>query len=240
MLAASAYGTLTAAEVCMSGNVTRLLSAVAQLLGVLTWPAVVLFLAICFREPLRSFLGNLGELSLRAGGLEATARSKEAAAALGAAAATRAPGAGSGTGTIADLREIAAALPNSREQRRLQGSRILWVDDIPENNVFERQAIEALGIRIDISTSTDNAIAVMRNRSYDLVISDMGRPPDARAGYTLLDKLRGAGNRVPFIIYSGSRVPEHVREAREHGATGCTNVPQELVEMVTASLIAKR
>jgi len=70
-------------------------------------------------------------------------------------------------------------------------------------------------------------------------ISDMGRPPDARAGCTLLDQLRGSGNQTPFVIYASSRAPEHVRESRAHGAIGCTNSLQELIAMVTTGLAAR-
>lgn len=218
----------------------RFTSAVAQLIGVLVWPAVVLFFIVWFRQGIGRFLGNLGELSVKApGGLEATARIREAAAALGAAEASRASNEGAPE-PGADPRRIAEALPTPREQRRLQGSRILWVDDRPDNNVFEKQALEALGIQVEISTSTNEALEKVNRRSYDLIISDMGRPPDARAGYTLLDKLHQAGNQTPFIIYASSRAPEHVREARKHGAIGCTNRPQELVEMVTTGLSAMK
>ena len=64
----------------------------------------------------------------------------------------------------------------------------------------------------------------------------MGRPPDPRAGYTLLDQLRAAGNQVPFVIYAGSNSPEHKAEARRHGAVGCTNKASELFEYVLAAL----
>jgi hypothetical protein len=64
----------------------------------------------------------------------------------------------------------------------------------------------------------------------------MGRPPDPRAGYTLLDALRSRGDRTPFIIYAGSRAPEHVAESRRHGALGCTNRPQEVIEMVLEAI----
>ncbi len=131
------------------------------------------------RGALASFLSNLGEVSFKAAGVEASAkRQQEAAVALGAAVAARAPGDG-GPGVLADPRDVAAALPSPRAQRRLQGARILWVDDRPDNNRFERQALEALGIDIDLSTSTDDALGKIRRRSYDLIISDMGRPPDA-------------------------------------------------------------
>jgi CheY-like chemotaxis protein len=134
---------------------------------------------------------------------------------------------------------VAAAIPSPRTQRRLQGAKILWVDDRPDNNRFERQTLEALGIDVDLSTSTEDALQKVRQRSYDLLISDMGRPPDARAGYTLLDQLRQSGYQTPFIIYAGSRTPEHIREAREHGAITTTNSPQELVTIVTNVLTTR-
>jgi CheY-like chemotaxis protein len=69
--------------------------------------------------------------------------------------------------------------------------------------VHERQALEALGVRFVLAKSTDEAVEKLNRGSFDAIISDMGRPPDPRAGYTLLDKLRGAGDRTPFIIYAG-------------------------------------
>ena len=127
-------------------------------------------------------------------------------------------------------------MPNARAQRRLEGSHVLWVDDRPDNNRYERQALEALGVRFTLSISTEDALERLRRQKFDLIISDMGRPPDQYAGYTLLDTLRGAGDRTPFVIYAGSRDPEHVKEAREHGALGCTNSAQELILLVTRAL----
>ena len=120
--------------------------------------------------------------------------------------------------------------------RRAGRSTVLWVDDRPNNNVHERQALEALGGRFVLAKSTDEAVEKLNRGSCDAIISDMGRPPDPRAGYTLLDKLRGAGDRTPFIIYAGSRDPEHRAEAIQHGAVGCTNRPDELFEMVLRAL----
>jgi len=110
------------------------------------------------------------------------------------------------------------------------------VDDRPDNNLYERRALEALGIRFALSTSTDDAVTQLRYQRFDLIISDMGRPPDPQAGYTLLDKLRSEGDRTPFVIYAGSRSPEHVRESLRRGAQGCTNSPQELIMIVTRIL----
>ena len=222
-----------------SDQLTQLMSAVTNLLAVLIWPGLILFLILRFRASISDFIGNLGEVNFKAAGVEATARRRqvEAAVALGAAVTKQSQ---QSTGQIADLSDVAGALndavPNARAQRRLEGSHVLWVDDRPDNNRYERQALEALGVRFTLSISTEDALERLRRQKFDLIISDMGRPPDQHAGYTLLDTLRGAGDRTPFVIYAGSRDPEHVKEAREHGALGCTNSAQELILLVTRAL----
>jgi CheY-like chemotaxis protein len=120
--------------------------------------------------------------------------------------------------------------------RRAGRATVLWVDDRPSNNVHERQALEALGVTFVLATSTDEGLEKLKGQSFDAIISDMGRPPDAQAGYTLLDKLRAGGSQTPFIIYASSRAPEHRAEARRRGAVDCTNRPDELFEMVLSVL----
>ena len=67
----------------------------------------------------------------------------------------------------------------------------------------------------------------------------MGRPPDSRAGYTLLDLLKQRGDYPPFVIYAGSNSQEHQREPNERGGWGNTNRPQELFELVLSALQSK-
>lgn len=184
---------------------------------------------------------NLGEVSLKAAGFEASAKRKqaEAATALAAAAVSR-PEPGSTPEAVANEARAAfnvvAEVATPRAIRRAENSNVLWVDDNPSNNVHERAALEAVGVKFDLALSTDEALDKLKRRTYDAIISDMGRPPDPHAGYTLLDKLRESGYRTPFIIYAGSRAPEHRAEARRHDALGCTNRPDELFEMVLSAL----
>jgi CheY-like chemotaxis protein len=119
---------------------------------------------------------------------------------------------------------------------RAEQATVLWVDDRPRNNSYERQALEALGITFVLATSTDEALNELGRRPFNVIIWDMSRPPDPHAGYTLLDKIRAEGNQTPFIIYAGSRAPQHVAESRRHGADGCTNRPDELFEMVLSAV----
>ena len=43
----------------------------------------------------------------------------------------------------------------------LRGARVLWVDDHPENNTYERQAMLALGAFVDIAKSSTEARSMM-------------------------------------------------------------------------------
>lgn len=116
---------------------------------------------------------------------------------------------------------------------------ILWVDDRPENNTWERQAFEAIGIRFTLALSTEEAFEKLSQNRFAAIISDMGRREGPREGYVLLDRLRREGDMTPLFFYASSNAPEHKRETREHGGQGCTNNAQELFEMVARALIER-
>lgn len=221
-------------------DIAKLLDAVSKLVGTLVWPSVILFVLIRYRSALKTFFETLSEISLKGAGFEASAkRTKvEASAALVAAAVAHQEAGATPETTASNVKAAATAVEavTLATIRRAGKATVLWVDDRPNNNVHERQALEALGVNFVISTSTADALAKMQEQKFDVVISDMGRPPDPQAGYTLLDRIRQSGNIVPYVIYAGSRAPEHVAESRRHGAMGCTNRPDELFEYVLSAL----
>jgi len=111
-------------------------------------------------------------------------------------------------------------------------NRVLWVDDRPENNIYERKAFESQGIEFSLALSTNDALNMLRNNEYAAIISDMGRKEGEQEGYVLLDSIRKSGNKTPFFIYSGSDSPEYRAKAKSKGAQGSTNQAQELYQMV--------
>ena len=220
---------------------TKLLDATARLLGAIIWPATIFYMLIRFGPSIGSFISSLGEINLKGAGFEASARRRqnEAAGALAAATVSR-PEEGATTEAAANAAKEAVQVVggvSSKVIRQIEGVKVLWVDDNPDNNNYERQALEALGVQFMISTSTEDAINKVKNHKFGAIISDMGRRHDPRAGYTLLEKLRASGDRTPFIIYSRSRSPENQAEARRRGAVGCTNRATELFEMVLSALM---
>ena len=222
-------------------DIVKLFDAITKLLNVLIWPAIILFILIRFGRELRDFFSSLGELSLKGAGFEASLKRKQAevVAALSAAAASKPDGDKTRESVAKEAMiaaDVVADFVTPRAIRRASRSTVLWVDDNPNNNSYERQALEALGVSFVLAISTDEALKKISRQRFDAIISDMGRPPDSRAGYTLLDKLRANGDQTPFIIYASSRDPEHVAESRRHGAIGCTNNANELFEMVLSAL----
>lgn len=217
----------------------KVIDAVTKLLGVVVWPALLAYLLVRFAPALGEFFESLGEFTFKGGGFEATAKRKQEATTALVAASIRRPDAPTDPLQAAmEAREAATAVEqvDRRTLRKASSAWALWVDDRPDNNVYERQSLEALGIRFVLATSTDEALDKLTKQHFDVVISDMGRPPDTRAGYTLLDRLREAGNRVPFVIYASSNAPEHKAEARRRGALGCTNRANELFGYVVTAL----
>jgi len=167
-------------------------------------------------------------------------RKTEAAAALGAAIAKQQD---QHPETIAQQARLVGEIVDSvspRSVREAKKATILWVDDNPSNNLNERRSLEALGATFVLATSTEDALDQMQRQPFQLVISDLGRPPDSMAGLTLLDKLRASGNSTPFIIYAGSRGITVRDEAIRKGAFGVTNRPDELFKWVVSAIGQQR
>lgn len=114
---------------------------------------------------------------------------------------------------------------------------ILWVDDRPENNVYERNTLEQYGLTFTLALSTLQALHCMEHNKFALIISDMGRKEGNREGYVLLDAIRKTNKEIPFIIYADSRKQEHVNETLKRGGQGCTNSPAELIDLVIKNLL---
>ncbi|MBV9181248.1 MAG: response regulator [Acidobacteria bacterium] len=124
----------------------------------------------------------------------------------------------------------------SRDSRANWRNQILWVDDRPDNNLYERRAMEAMGLEFTLAESTAEALEILASRRFAAVISDMGRREGPREGYKLLEALRTKDKTTPFLIYAGSNAVQHKREALSRGAQGSTNRAEELVDMVMRSL----
>jgi CheY-like chemotaxis protein len=114
----------------------------------------------------------------------------------------------------------------------MMGKSVLWVDDNPANNELVVRALKKLNLDVVQATSTEAGLAELQRRRFDLVISDMGRGTNMRAGYDLLKAIRDQGSKVPFLIFAGEDKPEYRRDAAERGAQLSTNSMLELMDKI--------
>lgn len=82
-----------------------------------------------------------------------------------------------------------------------KGKSILWVDNLPGNNFHEAAMFEALGADVRFAVDNAEAVAAMREKAPDLVISDIGRGPARESGLRLPDAVSTAGLPLPPLVY---------------------------------------
>ncbi|MQA27639.1 MAG: response regulator, partial [Micromonosporaceae bacterium] len=134
-----------------------------------TVPAVlwVVFAALVFLVLRRAILPQLGRLSnVKTPVFEATFAEQmldEAAARIR-------------DGAPASARERRAAISRLEHAAHIvKRGRILWVDDNSDGNSALTHLFRRLGMTVDTARSTDEAMARLNERSYDLIITDMRR-----------------------------------------------------------------
>ena len=113
---------------------------------------------------------------------------------------------------------------------------IIWVDDFPSNNAFLVDRLQQDGINIELSLSTSDALEKIRSRSYNAIISDLGRKEDGQnkpmAGLDLIKSLRGSGEKTPILIYAGRRGLENKEILINAGANIVSASGTEVIKFV--------
>lgn len=115
--------------------------------------------------------------------------------------------------------------------------RLLWVDDHPQNNIYEARFFQNHRIAVHNVTGSADALRLLSMYDYEVVISDMGRGEDRLAGLKLAGQMRAQGNKTPLIIYTvrpdGEQAQRAQREmAADAGAQGVVVTPQEVRTVV--------
>ena len=133
---------------------------------------------------------------------------------------------------------LMTGIPAEVLREKLTTRKVLWVDDNPDNNIWERQALESYGVEFVLAQDTAEAVQLWQDKGpFTAIISDMGRVGDAQAGYTLLSIVKEAPIKVPYFIYTAANHEESLsHDAKVRGAQGLTSDPDALVAMVVAAI----
>ena len=137
----------------------------------------------------------------------------------------------SGTKKPVEPNRVATIVIRAADSPKLSRAKILWVNDNPDNNIYERNALGVLGIHFCLATDTKEALKYLKETKFNLIISDFKLKDDPQGGYRLLAEIKKLPSPPPFIIYSYSANPEFEKDAKVRGAYGETNSPQRLFEL---------
>jgi PAS domain S-box-containing protein len=94
---------------------------------------------------------------------------------------------------------------------------VLYVDDEPELLTMVKLFFEVSDrFYVDTAVSAPEALLMMEKKHYDAIISDYQMP--GMDGLAFLKTIRGSGNTIPFIIFTGRGREEIVIQAFNEGA----------------------
>lgn len=117
-------------------------------------------------------------------------------------------------------------------QQQLPLATVMWVDDLPIRNHYERRALASRGVFCDSYTCNKEAMTALRRGDYDLVISDIGRGQSTETGWDLLAAVRYKFPTIPFVFYTIGIDDRMRQQAAEGGANGIVEVPDKLMQLV--------
>jgi CheY-like chemotaxis protein len=92
---------------------------------------------------------------------------------------------------------------------RLDGIRVLVVDDEPDTREVMAHALEACGARVTLASSAREALEILERSDVDVLLSDVAMPEED--GYTLIRKVRASpAGRISAI--PAAAVTAHARD----------------------------
>jgi CheY-like chemotaxis protein len=125
---------------------------------------------------------------------------------------------------------------NPQVTKQLTKTSILWIEDIHEDNSFEKNAIETLGIQLVTCRSIEEALGKVQLNQYEVIISSINLASKKQKLYILLEKVHDLYIRSYIIIYASLNNPEDNIEAIGKGVFGSTNDPLELFQLIVKAV----
>lgn len=130
-----------------------------------------------------------------------------------------------------------AGMPTAQKPARL----VLWLDDHPRNNTLLVEQLERENIKVDQAVSMRQALVMLQQKRYALLITDMARAENGRrikdAGVRTVREVRQARPELPIVVYcSKDTVASYGTEAEAAGARFITTSGTSLLASVNKLL----
>jgi CheY-like chemotaxis protein len=127
---------------------------------------------------------------------------------------------------------VAEEVRPGRQEPRLNGARVLVVDDDDSARQMMKTALSAAGAEVRECSSANEAFDVVSNWQPDILVSDVAMPMED--GYSLIRRVRDSGNDVPAVaITAYVRADDEVR-VRDAGFQRHVGKPFDPADLVKA------
>jgi len=117
----------------------------------------------------------------------------------------------------------------ARLQTLIRGARVLLVNDVPAEMQHVIAILRALGIDVEVVTTTQEALSRLHHDAYDVIVSDMRRGTSVDEGLRFLARMRQDRIHPPTIFTVGQHQPDRGTPAY---AFGITNRVDELLNLL--------
>lgn len=185
-------------------------------LASLAWPAIFFWVIREFREPLKKLVESMHyrKLNYKNGSSEFTLDELSPRAVAG---------------FYADHQIDEAPQKNLVSEP----PHVLWVDDHPGNINMLVASLKKMGFKVDTAVSTKDGIEKFKANNHDIVISDLGRQGERKAGINLAKEVRILKPDTPFFIFCGTDSARDFRdEALNAGINQITSSGRELLNLL--------
>ena len=121
--------------------------------------------------------------------------------------------------------------PIDQEELRLEGIRILIVDDDPEVRSAIDQALQSEGALTQTCGDGNTAVRICETDTPDLVVLDMMLPK--RSGFLVLEKIKRLESQPHVIMVTANEGKRHQQYAEALGVDGYILKPVRLERLIT-------
>lgn len=119
---------------------------------------------------------------------------------------------------------------------KLKGLKILIADDNEYNRIIARETLQLhlQDIEVDEALDGENAVTMIRNHNYDVVLMDLVMP--IMDGYEAMQMIRNelpdSKNKVPVIALTASVVKSEIEKSKSAGMNGFIPKPFKSFELI--------
>jgi CheY-like chemotaxis protein len=119
--------------------------------------------------------------------------------------------------------------PEDDFQEYKNSAKVLWVDDEKVIRDMGKALVKALGHSADVAASGEEALRLLLNNQYDLMITDVGMPN--MSGWQLAEKIKGNYPEMKVAVVTGWGADVSEEEKEKYGVCYVLGKPIDMCQL---------